>query len=231
MIEVHKIFRCSHLKRITCLPPLAPPVNTLDVIRLTDNEVCSILKTLLIGNACGPDLINNRILKETAESISEPLANLFNRSLETSLVPDIWKRVNVSPIHEKDDKSSVENYRPISLISSAGKAFEKVIFKHFHNYLLNNEIITPFQSGFTRGNSTVNQLVDIYNTFCQAMDDGKKVRAVFCDISKAFDRVWHRGLIAKLHHYGVLSSIGSKTIFLIDYKGLLSQVVTQPGWK
>ena len=135
------------------------------------------------------------------------MANLFNRSLETSLVPDIWKRANVSPIPKKDDKSSVENYRPISLISSVGKAFEKIIFKHLHNYLLNNEIITPFQSGFTRGDSTVNQLVDIYNTFCRALDDGKEVRAVFCDISKAFDRVWHRGLIAKLHHYGICGSL------------------------
>ena len=74
-----------------------------------------------------PDSINNRIMKETAEPISEPLTNLFNKSLETSRVPDIWKRANVSPIHKKDDKSSIENYRPISLISSVGKTFEKVI--------------------------------------------------------------------------------------------------------
>lgn len=84
------------------------------------------------------------------------MAQLFNRSLEISIVPNIWKRANVSPIHKKDDKSSVENYRPISLISSVGKAFEKVIFKHLNNYLLDNEIVTPFQSGFTRGDSTVN---------------------------------------------------------------------------
>ena len=92
-------------------------------------------------------------------------------------------------------------------ISSVGKAFEKGKFKQLHNFLLNNEIITPIQSGFTRGNSTVNQLVDIYNTFCQALDDGKEVRAVFCDIRKTFDRVWHRGLIAKLHLYGMRGSL------------------------
>ena len=84
-----------------------------------------------------------------------------------------------------------------------GKTFEKAIFKHVHNFLLDNQIITPLQSGFTRGDSTVNQLLDIYNTFCRALDEGKEVRAVFCDISKAFDRVWHRGLIAKLKHYGI----------------------------
>ena len=65
-----------------------------------------------------------------------------------------------------------------------------------HNFLLEHQIVTPFQSGFTSGDSTVNQLVDMYNTFCQALDEGKEVRVVFCDISKAFDRVWHKGLIA-----------------------------------
>ena len=68
---------------------LDPPVNTLDTIWSTTDEVCSILKTLPTGKACGPDLINNRILRETAESISEPLAKLFNRSLEISIVPNI----------------------------------------------------------------------------------------------------------------------------------------------
>ena len=68
--------------------------------------------------------------------------------------------------------------------------------------LLDNQIITPLLSGFTRGDSTVNQLLDIHNISCQALDEEKEVGAVFCDISKAFDRVRHRGLIAKLKHYG-----------------------------
>ena len=96
---------------------------------------------------------------------------------------------------------------PISLTSSVCKTFEKVIYKHVHNHLLENKVITPFQSGFTRGDSMVNQLDDIYNTLCQALDDGKDVCAVFCDICKACDRVWHRGLIAKLNHYGIGGSL------------------------
>ena len=68
-------------------------------------------------------------------------------------------------------------------------------------------MITPFQSGFKRGDSTVNQLVDLYNTFCHALDEGKEVRVVFCDISKAFDRVWYQGLLAKLYHYGITGNL------------------------
>ena len=84
---------------------------------------------------------------------------------------------------QKDDKSSVDNYRPISLLSFVGKTMEKLIHKHVHNFLLQNNIITCFQSGFTARDSSVNQLVELYNTFCQALDEGKEVRAVFCDIS------------------------------------------------
>ena len=60
------------------------------------------------------------------------------------------------------------------------------------NIFLDQHSITSLQSGFVPGDSTVNQLVDIYNTFCKALDDGKEVRAIFCDIIKAFDRVWHK---------------------------------------
>ena len=157
------------------------------------------------------------------------MEELTKRKCKVSLaVKYIWKRANVSPIHKKDDKTSIENHRPISLISSVGKTFEKVIYKHVHNHLMDNEVITPFQSGFTRDDSTVNQLVGIYNTLCQALDDGKEVRAVFCDISKAFDRVWHRGLIAKLHHYGIC---GSLLKWFKSYLANRLQRVVLPGGK
>ena len=72
-----------------------------------------------------------------------------------------------------------------------------------HNFLLYTNIISCFQSCFTAGESSVNQLVELYNTFCQVLDEGKEVRAVFCDISIAFEWVWHRGIIAKMKHYGI----------------------------
>ena len=104
-------------------------------------------------------------------------------------VPSIWKQANVSPIYKKDDPSVVSNYRPISLLSTVGKILERIVHKHILNFFQEHHIITTLQSGFVPGDSTVNQLVDIYNTFCKALDDGKEVRAIFCDISKAFDRV------------------------------------------
>jgi hypothetical protein len=74
---------------------------------------------------------------------------------------------------------------------------ERCVYKYIHNYLLANCIITPHQSGFTKVDSAINQLLFITNEFGKALDEGKEIRVVFCDISKAFDRVWHIGLQKK----------------------------------
>ena len=109
-----------------------------------------------------------------------------------------WKIVNIIPVYKKGDRTNATNDRPISLWNCLGEVFEKCVFKHLNNFLKSMDIITKAQSGFTPGDSAVYQLVDLYNTFFRALDDGKVVRVVFCDISKAFYRVWHRGLLFKL---------------------------------
>ena len=173
------------------LPPDVPiSENNLNSILTSPLEVESILKSLQLGKATGPDAINNRILRELASPLSLPLSDLFNYSLSTGKVPLIWKEANVTPIFKKEDPSLVSNYRPISLLSAVGKVLEKVVHKHLFNYVRDHDILTAMQSGFIPGDSTANQLIDIYNTFCKSLDEGKEVRAVFCDISKAFDRVW-----------------------------------------
>ena len=108
------------------VPHLDPPTVLLNTMLLNTEEITAILKSLETGKACGVDCINNRVLKATAETITRPLTNLFNSSLISSTVHDIWKKTNVSPIHKKDDKRSVENYRPISLISLVGKTLKKL---------------------------------------------------------------------------------------------------------
>ena len=89
------------------------------------------------------------------------------------------------------------------MLNSEDKVFERLIFKHLYNHLRDNNVLSSLQSGFIQGDSTVNQLSFLYNTFCQALDMGKEVRVVFCDIRKAFDRVWHAGLLHKLKAAGV----------------------------
>ena len=105
------------------------------------------------------------------------------------------------------------NYRPISLLPISSKVFEKCIYKHIFNLIRN--LITEHQSGFTINDSTRNQLLYIANMFSKALDEGKEIRVIFFDISKAFDRVWHRGLLFKLKKKWELLDIcfyDSKTI-------------------
>ena len=71
---------------------------------------------------------------------------------------------------------------------------ERCIFRYVHNFLLKNILITKFQLGFRPSDFAVNQLISISNDFGKAIDDGKEIRIIFCDISKAFDHVWHKGL-------------------------------------
>ena len=132
----------------------------------------------------------------------------------------------MSPLYKKDDPSLVSNYRPISLLNTIGKVMEKIIRKHIFNFFNENNVISCLQSGFVSGDSTVNQLVDIYNTFCKALDEGKEVGAVFCDISKAFDRVWHKGLLFKLRKAGIN---GELLDWLSNYLTNRKQRVVIPG--
>ena len=215
------------------LPPnIDPPENKFNSISTSPHEVESILKSLQLGKASGPDEISNHILKKLATPLSGPLSNLSNFSLATGKVPLLWKEANVTPIFKKDDPSVVSNYRPISLLSAVGKVLEKVVHKHLFNYIRDHEILSALQSGFIPGDSTVNQLVDIYNTFCKSLDQGKEVRAVFCDISKAFDRVWHRGLLFKPESIGVSDSL---LLWFKSYLADRKQRVVLPGavsaWK
>ena len=175
----------------------------LSTIHITQEDVSSVLKSLVTGKATGPDKVNSRMLKEIFTEISEPLSHLFNYSMMTCQVPRQWKAANVCAIFKKNDPHEVSNYRPISLLSVISKSLEKIIHKYLFNFLISTNAITSLQSGFVPNDSTVNQLSSLYHTFCQALDEGKEVRVVFCDISKAFDRVWHKGLLHKLESKGV----------------------------
>ena len=90
----------------------------------------------------------------------------------------------------------VENYRPISLLPIFGKIFEKFIFNRICNFLLEEDLLNPNQSGFHPSDSCINQLLAITHEIFEVFDCNPplKVRSAFLDISKVFDKVWHKGL-------------------------------------
>ena len=115
----------------------------------------------------------------------------------------IGKKVNVLPLHKKSSKQYADNYRPVSLLCILGKIFERIIFKHVCNHFRENSLISFWQSGFLPGSSTVTQLLEMYHQFYNSINEGKDVRVVYLDISKAFNWFWHKGLLSKLKKFGI----------------------------
>ena len=108
-------------------------------------------------------------------------------------------------MHKNNNKQLVKNYRAISLLPIFGKIFEKIIFNKIYHFLLEERLLNPNQSGFRQSDSCINQLLAITHEIFEAFDCNPtlEVRSVFLDISKAFDKVWHEGLLFKLRSMGI----------------------------
>ena len=177
----------------------------IDTVHILNDEILLLIRNINPNKASGSDGISGHMLRLCDDSVVLPLKIIFENILNTSTYPDLWKLANVTPVYKKNDKQLIKNYRPISLLPICGKIFEKIIFNSLYKYFNTNNLITKNQSGFRPGDSTTNQLLYLVNEIHEAFEDPKslEVRAVFLDISKAFDKVWHEGLIFKLRQNGL----------------------------
>jgi hypothetical protein len=147
------------------------------------------------------------MLKLCPEKIAVPLQIIFNKSLLQCKYPTIWKIAHMIAIFKKGDKPLPTYYRPISLISCVGKIMEHVIYENVFNHLQRNKLIYEYQSGFLPKYSTVYHLLEMYNCILNSLEKKEISCFVFCDFSKAFDKVWHKGLLHKKKSYGVDSNL------------------------
>ena len=221
--------QCKPIVNSSVLPNFAfLTVKRIDELIISNDEISSLIRNINPNKATGSDGISGQMLLICDDSVTLPLKIIFSNILLSSTYPDIWKLANVIPIYKKGDKQLIKNYRPISLLPICGKLFEKIIFNNLYSYLNTNNLITKNQSGFRPGDSTTNQLLYLVNEIHQAFEDPKflEVRAVFLDISKAFDKVWHDGLIFKLKQNGVS---GSLLMFFQNYLNNRKQRVVLNG--
>ena len=142
----------------TQLPPFTKLTdNSLSQIICTEQEIEKTIEVLNPNKASGDDGISHKMLRGVSKSVSKPLCILMNRSFEEGIFPDIWKIANVIPIFKKGDKSQPSNYRPVALLSCIGKLQERIVFKNMYNFLLDNNLLYKYQSGFLPHHSTVFQ--------------------------------------------------------------------------
>ena len=163
-----------------------------------------ILRALDINKAHGHDGISFRMLKLCDKSIITPLSLLFQNCIDARTFSDTRKKSNIVPVHKKGDKQIVDNYRPVSLLPILGKILERIIFNSVFEYLEENNLLCPNQSGFRHSDSCVYQLLSILHEIYKSFDcnPSKDARTIFLDLSKAFDRAWHDGLIYKTNRIG-----------------------------
>ena len=190
--------------------------NVISSIDFGSDDIAKIIQKLDPNKAHGHDMISIRMLKICANSIYKPLQLIFRSCIENGKFPSEWKKANVVPVHEKGNKQTLENYRPVSLLPICGKIFERLIYNSLFEFFIANELISSNQSGFKRGDSCINQLLSITHEIYKSFDDGYEVRGVFLDISKAFDEVWNNGLIYKVKQNGVSGNLLNLIIDFLD---------------
>lgn len=204
------------------LPSVVSTGSSIDPLIISDSGILNLLLGLDAKKSSGPDNVPNEFLKRYAEWCSRYLGIIYRFSLSTARVPNDWRKAKVIPIHKSGDINSPSNYRPISLTSTSCKILEHIILKHLTVYLEQNRILTPSQHGFRRGMSTVTQLTEVVHDLAQIIDNRGQTDIIFLDFSKAFDRVCHNKLIAKLE---AIIGIGNISAWIGDFLSQRSQFV------
>ena len=191
-------------------PPTPPPSNSfIPKIKILHNDVLHTLSGLNTRKAYGPDGIPPIVLKNCASVLTPCLVKLFRLCLSTSTFPSCWKYAYIQPVPKKGDRSNPSNYRPIALISCLSKVFESILNKKILRHLTSLNLLSDRQYGFLPGRSTGDLLSLLTNSWSSSFDSFGETFAVALDISKAFDRVWHKALISKLPSYGFYPSLCS----------------------
>ena len=166
--------------------------SNVSVINFTDDNILKIIRSLNINKAHGYD-ISIRMITICDKAILEPLSIIYKNCIDTRVFPDSWKKSNIVLVQKKGDTQLLENYRPVSLLPTLGEIFEKILYNNIFEYLQENTLLCQNQSGFRPSNSCQYQLLPIVHEIYASFDCNPPldVRAVFLDISKAFDGVWH----------------------------------------
>lgn len=179
----------------------------LSEVRITPKAVYDKLLNLNPNKAQGPDHIPSRILKELANEISEPLCILFNKSIETGILPQDWKLAEVTALFKKGSKADPSNYRPVSLTSIACKVLESLVRDSIVAHFSDCNLYAKCQHGFRKKRSCVTQLLEVIEDISKLLDDGFDIDVLYLDFKKAFDTVPHERLIVKLLAYGISGSV------------------------
>ena len=174
---------------------------------VTPELVAKKIKAMKDNKSPGVDGIPPKLLMETVEQISIPLARVFNLSLKEGVVPFEWKEANIIPLFKKGSRNKSENYRPVSLTSVICKLLERLIKDHMVDFLVKHKLLNSSQHGFLKARSCLTNMLCFLEEITKWIDVGSPVDIIYLDFQKAFDKVPHQRLLLKLKAHGIGDSI------------------------
>lgn len=177
--------------------------DSIFLIPTTEEEIKKITLSLRSKHSSGYDRLSTFELKQLINVLAKPLTILSNRILSEGTFPEALKIAKVIPLHKGNEKSSLNNYRPISLLPAISKVFEKLIYKRINSFLTSNKILNDSQYGFRTKLSTTHAVSELVGNIVQATEKNKITIVTYADMSKAFDTICHNVLKFKLNKYGI----------------------------
>lgn len=178
-------------------------LSSIFIETVSEAEVITIAKNFQSGKATGYDNIPISTIKSTIDIIAKPLTHIINMSFKYGIFPDQLKISRVVPLFKSGDKSTISNYRPVSVLPAFSKIFEKAFYNRLVKYLNRHDILCKNQYGFRKAHSTAFALIDLYEKISKSIDNKEVAIGIFMDLSKAFDAISHEILFQKLEHYGI----------------------------
>ena len=139
------------------------------------------------------------IIKQNPDIFSNFICESINDSVKSSIFPSYLKHADVTPLHKRCNKSLKESYRPVSILPTLSKVFERSMFKQMSKFF--DDIFSKYQYGFRKGFSTQQCLLALLEKRKRSIERGKVFGALLTDLSNAFDCLNHNLLIAKLNAY------------------------------
>ena len=201
------------------VPEYDSPVNvpnfekTMVLAYCDKNEVAQIINALKNKKSVGHDGLSNEMLKHCSPVIEKYLSEAFNMSISNRKFPEFLKLAKVVPIFKKGDKTSPENYRPISLCSIS-KIFEKLLYNRMVQFFVNRKLFASEQFGFRKKRLCVHAISTVTDYIREKIDKKSTGQACFIDLQKAFDTLDHSILLKNLYAYGYRGPIFE---ILMDY--------------